>query len=339
MILTSLKEFIEGNQTTADWVPAVHPRGSRSVAGHPVHYARVVPPSLEVAESLPEAAFQELIDRFEPANAEAALVHGLAATAGLSRWIDGGTLLGLERDGQFIAHDTDVDIAVCLTMDQALALQLPSNDIVRTIRWNHLPMQHAYLVNDTIVDLYFYYSDIEPDLLVNTNTEGLLRIPAHLVLPIDEGFRWNGHSIPVPRMRHEYLAWSYGATWTTPAVSKSDWWEEHAHLDPSSLADGWELPAHHERIASIVGTADAQRHEAVSRQHSALAERDRFQSERDDAFAQCAEAREQRDRASHEAAQARQDLATIHRSRAWHAVARYYTARTVAGNALRRRTR
>lgn len=288
-------------------------------------------------------AFSRAFDSFEPVNAEAALLHGLEATVGYSRWIDGGTLLGLERDGQFIAHDTDVDIAVSLTTDEALELQLPAQDIVRSIRWNHLPMQHAYLEQDTVVDLYFYYSDIEPGLLVNVNTEGLLRIPADLVQPIDEGFTWNGHSLPVPKMRREYLAWSYGASWTTPAVSKGDWSLEHAHLDPGDLVDEWQLPAAHERISSLVGAADAQRNRAVASRDLALSERDQALTERDAAFAQRAEALAQhaevlaqRDLAAQDAAQLHADLDTIHRSRAWHVVARYYSARQIVGRCLRR---
>ncbi len=309
-------------------------------------------------------AFNTVSDTLVPARAEAALLHGLEATAGCSRWIDGGTLLGFERDGHFIAHDTDVDIAVCLTTDEALELRLPSQDLIRTIRWNHLPMQHAYLAHDTIVDLYFYYSDIEPGLLVNVNTEGLLRIPATLVLPIDEEFTWNGHLLPVPNLRREYLAWSYGATWTTPAVAKSDWSQEHAHLDPNHLVSEWQLPVRHERIATLVGAADDQRHHALASRDLALTERDQARLERDAAVArrdvavaqrdeavvqrdeavaqhdeavvQRDEAQAKRDRAVHDATRAKQDLGAIHRSRVWRLASRYYSVRRIVSRPFRR---
>lgn len=281
-------------------------------------------------------AFHRLFDQFEPTKAEAAMIHGLAATAGLSRWIDSGTLLGIERDGGFIAHDTDVDIAVGLTTDEALGLQLPMQAVARTIRWNHLPMQHAYLERDTIVDIYFYYQDIEPGLLVNVNTEGLLRLPAELVLPIDEEITWNGHSLPVPKKRREYLEWSFGASWTTPTATKGDWAQEHAHLDAGELADEWQLPGHHERIAALVGGVDAQRHRALVDRELALAERDRALVERDVASAQRDDAVAQRDLAARDSEQLRRDLDAIHSSRVWRLAAHYYTARGMLGDSWRR---
>ncbi len=267
------------------------------------------------------------IDKFEPVRAESALIHGLEATAGLTRWIDGGTLLGVERDGSFIGHDTDVDIAVSLTTDQALDLQLPDSDLVRTIRWNHLPMQHAYLANDTIVDLYFYYSDVDPGYLVNVNTEGVLRIPTDLVLPIDERFSWHGHNLPVPNARQEYLAWSYGSSWTTPAVAKVDWAQEHAHLDSPELVESWKLSATHKRLATLVAEADLGRKDAIAARDAALAKRDRALVQRDAAITRRRKAISQRDQARLSASRARQRLTAIQSSRAWRMVSTYYSAR------------
>lgn len=281
------------------------------------------------------------IPPFNPISAEDALDHGLRVTSGYSRWIDGGTLLGVVRDKKFIGHDTDVDIAVCLTTDEALDLRLPDNEIVRTVRWGHLPMQFAYLAHDTIVDLYFYYTDIEPGYLVNVNPEAVLRIPADLIFPIDENYSWHGHKLPVPAETKDYLAWSYGPSWTVPTTMKVGWDEEHANIEPIANAQTWQLPDRHRRLADLVTGLDQKCAVAVSERDAVVAQRDEALVQRDVQTAQTAQAVAERDEVSAQyerqrkiaarqqkaAIRAEKRLKTVQESHAWRAASKYYAAR------------
>jgi hypothetical protein len=230
------------------------------------------------------------------------LAQSLRDTAHLRRWVDGGTLLGIVRDGDVIPHDTDIDIAVELTLDEGLVLEVPPGDVLRKVRWHHLPMQYSYDIDGVCVDLFFYYSGIEEEFLVNCTPDCIIRIPVSLVEPIRGDFAWQDMALPIPAMLEEYLEWTYGADWRTPKTTKSPFSEERPHLAPTSAADDWTLPGVHGTIADYLNQARAAMPswgdgtdsnsgpgpgspaylvEALARMKEAIAQRDRAIVERD----------------------------------------------------------
>jgi hypothetical protein len=237
-----------------------------------------------------------------PGKAKAALEQGLWDTRHLNRWVDGGTLLGIVRNGDFISHDSDIDIAIALSPDEGLLLDLPAGDVMRKVRWHHLPMQHSYSHEGVCIDLFFYYSGIEDGFLVNCNTDCVIRIPTTLVEPISDSYSWQGLMLPVPVRLEDYLEWTYGLDWRIPHTTKTVFTEDRPHLAPVGVADDWTLPGVHRTIADYINQArcampswgdgtdsnsgpgpgsPAYLVEALARMKEAIAQRDRAIVERD----------------------------------------------------------
>jgi hypothetical protein len=248
---------------------------------------------------------------FSPGVVRGALDQALRDTAHLRRWVEGGTLLGIVRNGDVIAHDTDIDLAVELTPDEGLVLDLPPGDVLRKVRWHHLPMQHSYDIDGVCVDIFFYYSGIEEGFLVNSTPEWNLRIPAHLVQPIRHDLVWQDLVLPTPALVDDYLEWTYGADWRTPKTSKGPYEEDCPTLAPADAMDGWVLPGIHRTIADYLNEArssmpswgdggdstagpgaggPAYLVEALARMKEAIKQRDRAIVERDVALARLREA-------------------------------------------------
>ena len=276
---------------------------ARLGAGQVLGHCRILSPSVTSVRSMEgRHVVYELagasLSPIPPGKGRPALIRGLDDTAHLKRWVDAGTLLGLVRDSDFIPHDTDIDIAVILTPDEGLALDLPAGDVVRQVRWQHLPMQFAYWHDGVIVDLYFYYSGIEKGYLVNCNTNCVLRIPDKYAQAELGSFEWSGLSIPTPSPVDDYLEWTYGSDWRTPKSDKGLWTEDRPNISEVSISEEWELPGIHSTIANYLDQArsslpswssDVESRpdtatylvEAVSRLKVAVAQRDQAMIERD----------------------------------------------------------
>jgi hypothetical protein len=163
-------------------------------------------------------------------------------------------------------------------------------------------MQHAYLVDGVIVDLYFYYSGIEEGFLVNCTDACVLRIPVEYSEEIPASHTWSGLSLPVPPRVEDYLAWTYG-DWEVPRQGKSFWVEDRPNLRPVIHSENWQLPGFHSTLAEYLDRARSQvphlatdsvggqdtimaNSEVVQRLKRVLAQRDRAFLERDEAIAQ-----------------------------------------------------
>ena len=84
---------------------------------------------------------------------------------GLKYWISAGTALGLYRDGDFIPHDTDIDVEILLDkpLNIAKLQQLFEADGFKTfLKCRKLDkfMQVAFMSDTKIIfDIYIYYDE------------------------------------------------------------------------------------------------------------------------------------------------------------------------------------
>lgn len=148
----------------------------------------------------------------------------------LDHHVSAGTALGIHRDGAFIPHDTDLDLAVVLdwrkdhyptavTLTTAMAkANLPC---VRSLITEGQPVQLVFGDADNrgmLVDLEFYYSGITKGKLVHYKPEGTVTIsPRKTRL---RAFR--DLNVPLPEPIGDYLTERYG-DWKTPTKEKGAW--------------------------------------------------------------------------------------------------------------------
>jgi hypothetical protein len=201
----------------------------------------------EVAARRINKAVAEIVE-YEPvvqkplsdvANPKDTLMTGLEVLnkLGLKHWVSAGTLLGLHRDGGFIADDTDIDIGVHSTTNndfgpcgEAIARAFPKRfRLLRTISFFGRVMQLAFVdseQDDVIFDLYFYYErfpvkgvDVATELVNVNSATPILKKPKALVEDIE---MWESPIgvVPAPKDRDAYCEWRYGAEWRTPAQKK-----------------------------------------------------------------------------------------------------------------------
>lgn len=124
-------------------------------------------------------------------------------------WVSAGTALGLYRDKDFITGDTDIDVE----MLEDVELDYP---LIRTVTHEGKIQQRAYLINDTIFDIYFYQK--EGDEYVNYNEQGVMRFPCYYFDTL-EIIETKYGTLPFPSPVEDYLKYRYG-DWQTPSNKK-----------------------------------------------------------------------------------------------------------------------
>jgi hypothetical protein len=163
--------------------------------------------------------------RIEPLQDKPALETLLSGLKHLDEyWLSAGTLLGLERDNEFMPLDTDLDIAVLGHWDR---FKLPEDEFrpARVITDGERPMQAAYMHTETniIFDvLHWWPHPTDTNLLINIKENGHLVRPKELVSPTAEK-SYLGHTFKVPNDVDRYLADWYD-DWRTPKPGAKTTW-------------------------------------------------------------------------------------------------------------------
>ena len=154
----------------------------------------------------------------------------------LAWWIGVGTALGFSRDGGFIAGDTDIDARVALDFTRAEEARTVMASIVDAFRkegfklareayWDRRPMQSAFIDtrnNGVVFDIYYFYSGLTENCLVNFNDQGYREKPAHLI-ENRVARPWPGHpdiTVYVPHPVEDYNEWRFGPEWR---IKKKNW--------------------------------------------------------------------------------------------------------------------
>lgn len=145
-------------------------------------------------------------------------------------WLHAGTLLGAVRDGDFIKHDTDLDLGVeAKTMNSKVISELTSKGYKLTSVWGRLKdgFEFTFEKDGIRCDLFFFYEGGRGkkgkkwhSLYHDWNKEGALKTDA-IFEPFEiEHMEFLQHKFPVPTEKENYLAQHYGDDWKT---TKTTW--------------------------------------------------------------------------------------------------------------------
>jgi len=149
--------------------------------------------------------------------------------ADYSFFMDAGSLIGIHRNGDFIDHDTDIDFAIVMDPNGQMDFPTPDWPLVAVWNYRNLPMQRAYEYKGVIIDFYFYYLNLEEELIVNHNDHGVLKLKVEDVLPTSI-VEFMGYPIRMPNNPEKVILSEYGKDWETPRTSKGDWGQERFNL-------------------------------------------------------------------------------------------------------------
>jgi len=155
----------------------------------------------------------------EPLNENApAIFKDVISKIPFPYWVSAGTALGLYRDGDFIAGDTDIDFAALGSerCSEAILEALAGYPVVRTIYVEDKPMQIAFKKDGVIVDFYFHWKD--GDEYYNISENGEQRMPCGIYDTLSQRETKYG-LVSFPAQVEEYLAIRYG-DWETPTNEK-----------------------------------------------------------------------------------------------------------------------
>jgi hypothetical protein len=143
-------------------------------------------------------------------------------------WISSGTALGFYRDGDFILNDKDIDIGIqedfhSQHLDELIYnlddLFLNEFQLIRTQTVDGRPMQRAYIKDDVVFDLYFYYTGLRDGYLININENGTMDKPSYLFYPLKD-YQTKYGIFKFPGDIEKYLLVRYGQNWRTPSNKK-----------------------------------------------------------------------------------------------------------------------
>lgn len=124
-----------------------------------------------------------------------------------------GTLLGAVREGDFIEHDEDVDLAFLSENKQQLFDALPDilSEGFEIARYNRRGLL-SIIRHGEYIDLYFF----SPASNGRRTCDGWLVLETFL--KDTDQFSFKGENFLVPREYQEYLLCEYGETWRIPIV-------------------------------------------------------------------------------------------------------------------------
>ena len=169
-------------------------------------------------------------------NANVMDVFALAASLLKDRmWVGAGTLLGIHRGDRIIPWDTDIDFMCVAHPETFGGWKLPAPfELIRTIDWGDFAMQRAYIKDDVIVDLAFFWTGFKDGLAHHVHDCGRIRMDPALAEPAVH-FTWKGIDLMAPPDPAKWLAWWYGPQWREPRGSKGA-----SFRDSACLERGWE---------------------------------------------------------------------------------------------------
>lgn len=167
------------------------------------------------------------------------------SASGATYWLTYGSLLGWVRDGEFMGHDTDIDMAVLADVDADAVTTNMLLEGLRLVQFSTTPrgtVQQKFIApHGTVLDLLYIFEDAG-ELLDEYKAIGKsLANGRHLRTPVaHRRFAGFANDVAVPQDSEAYLAVLYGDTWRTP-IRFWDWFfappNVVLHLRPGDV--GW----------------------------------------------------------------------------------------------------
>lgn len=155
-------------------------------------------------------------------------------------WITDGTLLGFYREGNFIAHDNDIDLGMYIddwSENIIYAFVKSGFKHIKTYGTNNRGLVYSFKKYSIKIDIFFFYKDGEKcwhaawpykNFLANTKIIKWLGLskPSMIkfyypIFEIEE-MKFNEQIFPVPKPPEQYLIIKYGPNWKTP-VKNWNW--------------------------------------------------------------------------------------------------------------------
>lgn len=143
---------------------------------------------------------------------------------GYQCFINSGTLLGAVRDGRFIGHDDDVDLAVVLPGHETRDVALRWIELVERFRHegmldlashgkSGLPIAKISIASGVGLDIFPAWIDSQDRFFLWPHTFG--DIAAEQVFPLGS-VNLHGRPLPAPAQPEAMLVLNYGPNWQTP---------------------------------------------------------------------------------------------------------------------------
>lgn len=147
--------------------------------------------------------------------------------------ISWGTALGLYRNGEFIPHDTDIDIDIINCENQKFidnALRGVGMKLARSVFYRNRPQQLIYISEEGVLfDIMFWTSArkfLKGKIFVNYSEPGYIaKMPFRFSENINY-IEYKNKKYPSYSPIKEYLAFLYSENWKIPKKSKGDWKED-----------------------------------------------------------------------------------------------------------------
>ena len=158
------------------------------------------------------------MDRSEARSALAAFCAAMNASYAGRYWATAGTLLGICRENDLIAHDGDIDFGMHIAdYDEALVPLLRSHGfrLRRTLGSVENGLILKFLHGRTKVDIFFFYPEGGGGRLWHALSDGG-RIRAHFPPFRLKPHLFHGTQLYVPDPVEAVLAANYGPGWRTP---------------------------------------------------------------------------------------------------------------------------
>ena len=146
--------------------------------------------------------------------------------------ITDGTVLGLYRGGEFIAHDNDIDIDIISDKKANVICKVFKENgmtLGRKAIYKGKVQQLIYYTSDYIIfDIVIWHLNENDGKLYNYSEREYERVQDAKYFQKDkmEYVEFKGHKYPMPTPIEEWLEMRYGADWKTPKTYKGDWKEE-----------------------------------------------------------------------------------------------------------------
>lgn len=155
---------------------------------------------------------QDLVDFYES-----------IAPLGLPVFINSGTLLGAVREGTFIGHDDDVDLAVVLPANNQAEMFPCFRNFYLALKESGVGGLKPFYSSQTLIVKLETPNGLHVDIFPAYIEEGRVYVWPHTygelnesdVLPLSTA-KLNGHDFPAPAEPEKMLVLNYGLGWQTP---------------------------------------------------------------------------------------------------------------------------